>query len=177
MPLPPLPDNNTDRAWLKYTADGIEHEIVVRFPSATAQATIVTAMTTLANGLKGFIRTTDSFTALRHQDSGSTLSFPLDWTAIAGTNPAVPDADNKPAYLSIVGRSLGGYRCRMTMFCPTGADTLLYRINRVSGNGADTFLDAVEAMTPAPVAKDGQNVVWNQYANRGYNAYWQRQQR
>lgn len=172
MPLPPLPANNTDRAWLKYTSQGQAHEIVFRFPSATTQANIIAACTAFANSIKVELLTTDSFTALRHQDSGSNLSFPLAWTAIAGTKSATPDNDNKAKFLALSGRSLAGYRCRLTMFLPGINDTVGFRILTTTA-----LQTAVAAMTTAPVAIDGAAVVWNGYTNVGYNAYWQRQLR
>ena len=172
MPLPPLPANNTDRAWLKYTAQGIEHEIVFRFPSTTPQADIITACTAFANSIKGNVLTSDAFTGLRHQDSGSSVSFPLAWTSIAGTLSGTPDGDNRAKFESITGRSLAGYRARLTFFLPNMGDTVGYRIT--AGHVLNT---AVAAMTTPPVAIDGAAVVWNTYANVGYNAYWQRQLR
>lgn len=172
MPLAPLPANNTDRAWLRYTANGQQHEIVFRFPSATTQANIVTAVTAFANSIKSSLLTTDSFTALRHQDSGSNLTFPLAWSNIAGTNAGAVDADNTPKFVSMTGRSLNGYRCRLTMFLPSVTDAQKYRMT-----GSTALQTAVAAMTTAPVAIDGAAVVWNSYTNVGYNAYWQRQQR
>lgn len=172
MPLPPLPENNTDRAWLKYTCMGTSHEVVFRFPSSTTQANIITAVTAFANSIKVAMPTTDSFTGLRHQDSGSNLSFPLAWTSIAGTYANAVTADEEAKYYSITGRSLNGYRCRITFFTPAPLDSAGYRT--ASGSNLQT---AVAAMTTAPVAIDGAAVVWNTYTNIGYNSYWQRQLR
>lgn len=172
MPLPPLPANNTDRAWLKYTAQGVSHEIVFRFPSTTTQANIITACTSFANSFKSMMLPTDTFTGLRHQDSGSLLTFPLAWTSIAGTGSGTPDGDQKAKFIALSGRSLGGYRCKLTMFAPLWTDVSGFRV------ATSTQLQiAVAAMTPAPVAIDGGAVIWNTYTNIGYNAYWQRQLR
>jgi hypothetical protein len=170
MPLPPLAQNNTDRAWLKYTSVGVNHEIVFRFPSSTTQANIVTAVTAFANSMKSSMSNTDSFLSLRHQDSGSTLSFPLSFTAIAGTATPSTDQDNNAKFIAISGRSLNGYRVKLTFFTPNTGDSAKYR---VAGSGS--FATAVAAMTTQPVAIDGAAVVWNSYTNVGYNAYWQRQ--
>lgn len=175
MPLPPLPANNTDRAWLGYTYLGQQHEVVFRFPSATTQANIIAACASFANAMKGLIESTDSFNKLRHQDSGSTVSFPLTWTSIAGTSSGSSDGDDKARFIAVSGRSLAGYRCRLTLFTGAPPDSQGFRLNRATGNTADTFLAALEAMPTAPVAIDGQAVVWNQYVNEGYNSYWQRQ--
>lgn len=174
MPLPPLPENNTDRAWLKYTSVGIEHEIMFRFPSATPQADIATAMGVFANAMKAYILTTDSFSAVRHQDAGSTVSFPIAFTAVVGTATGIDDGDDKARFMSVTGRSLAGYRVKATLFTAQVTDATGYRQARSSGNYADVMLDAIEAMAVQPRAIDGNLVVWNQYVNLGYNAYWQR---
>lgn len=177
MPLPPLPENNTDRAWLKYTSLGVEHEMVFRFPASTPQADIATACGVVANALKAYISTTDSFSGIRHQDAGSIVSFPISFTPVAGTGTGLDDGDDKPRYMSITGRSLQGYRVKLTQFTGQVTDATGYRQARLAGNYADVFLDAIEAMAVQPRAIDGNLVVWNQYANMGYNAYWQRKQR
>lgn len=177
MPLPPLPFNNTDIAWLKYTSYGVQHEIMFRQPSATPQADIIANAVDLANALKAYIPSADAFIGLRHQDSGSNLSFPLAWTAISGTGATPTEFDDKAKFVSVVGRSLGGYRCRMTLFTPYPSDNGGYRVPAGNGGVYQAMLDAVQAMEPAAVAIDGQEVIWNQYTNVGYNAYWQRELR
>lgn len=177
MPLPPLPANNTDRAWLKYTSLGIEHEMVLRFPASTPQADISTACGVIANALKAYILGTDSFLGVRHQDAGSIVSFPIAFTPVVGTGSGLDDGDDKPRFMSITGRSLAGYRVKLTMFTGQVTDASGFRQNRASGNYADVFLDAIDAMAVQPRAIDGNLVVWNQYANFGYNSYWQRKSR
>lgn len=170
MPLPPLPENNTARAWLKYTSVGVEHELMFRPPNGTSLTDVGVMATTLANGLKSQMQTSDSFTGLRYSAQGSTLSFPLAWTPIAGTGSTSSDADNKAKFEALSGRSSGGYRCRMTFFTPNLPDSQQYR-----NNGATGFYTLVTSITPTFRAIDGLGVIWNSYTNLGYNAYWQRQ--
>lgn len=177
MPLPPLPDNNTDVAWLGYTSYGVQHELVFRQPSATPQADIVANAAALAQALKWGLLPTDSFNYLKHRDSGSNVSFPLSWTAVAGTYTGAYDLQGKALFIALSGRSLGGYRCRITFFTVTLADVLGYRQQVSAGAPASTFYNAVQAMEPAAVAIDGEPVIWNSYANMGFNAYWQRKSR
>jgi hypothetical protein len=172
MPLPPLPANNTDRAWLKYTSMGIEHELCFRAPAATPQADVIAMAVDLATYLKTLMLPTDAFIGLRHADSGSNLSFPLAWTNIVGTLAVTPELQDEVKFISITGRSLGGYRCRMTFFTPVVNDTQAWRIASSAG-----FVGAADALEPSAVAVDGNPVIWNQYINTGYNAYWQRERR
>ena len=177
MPLPPLPVNNTDRAWLKYTSGGIEHEMCWRMPAATPQADVITQANTIATNFKGQLPTADGFISLRHQDAFSTLSFPLAFTAQAGTSATAYEANDKPRFIAWSGRSLGGYRCRFTFFSPYVPDTVAYRVNVGVLPTYDALLTALKALTPTLRAVDGQAVIWNNYHNLGYNSYWQRQER
>jgi len=156
---------------------GTEHEMVFRFPAATAQATIVSELTTFANAVKNLMPTADSFLALRHQDAGSTVSFPLGWTAIAGTYASSMEVDDEAKFIAISGRSLAGYRCRLTYFTPVPFDTSGYRLPFSGAGALAGFLTAAQAISPALRAVDGVAVIWNQYINIGYNSYWQRQLR
>lgn len=151
---------------------GTEHEMVMRFPSATPQADQVANAVDIANSLKTAMLTSDSFLGVRHADSGSNLSFPLAFTPIAGTGSWTPETDDEAKFWSITGRSLGGYRCRLTFFTGASGDSAGYRII-----GSNNLLTAVGTAEPPLVAIDGQEVVWNNYMNIGYNSYWQRQLR
>lgn len=177
MPLPPLADNLTVRVWLKYTSMGQEHDLCFRQPALTSDVDVSANAVDLANALKTIMLSTDAFTGLRASAAGSTVSFPLAWTSIAGTLGTSVEADDAAKFVAISGRSSVGYRCRLTFFTPVPGDTIGYRQNRASANYADVLLDAVEAAEPALVALNGGVVIWNQYANFGYNAYWQRQLR
>lgn len=172
MPLTPLPSNNTVRAWLKYTSNGIQHELCFRLPAGSSAADVVVDAGQLATYGKALLRTTDSFSALRMSAAGSNLSFPLSWTAIAGLDSSTIELQDKAKFFALSGRSAGGYRCRLTLFNPASSDDLGYRVASSGG-----LVGAVAGLTHPLVAVDGQPVIWNQYINIGYNSYWQRQQR
>jgi hypothetical protein len=175
--MAPLNPNSTDRAWLKYTSMGTEHELMFRQPDATPQADIIANAVGIANALKSFMWTGDSFIGLRHADGGSNLSFPLAWTAIAGTNDTTPVTDDEAKFVAVAGRSLGGRRSRMTFFTPYPSDALGYRTPAPGSFAPGALWTAVQGMEPPNVAVDEQEVIWNSYINIGYNSYWQRQLR
>lgn len=177
MPLPPLPPNNTITAWLGYTSVGFRHEMQFRCPSGTSTSSIIGVANALAGNLKSRMRTTDSFLDLKYRAAGSIVSLPLAFTAQSGTSGASVENDDSTKFFAVSGRSNGGYRVKMTFFCPTPSDAIGYRQGRTAGNEADSFLTTVEAFTASICAVDGLPVVWHQYANFGYNAYWQRQMR
>jgi hypothetical protein len=177
MPLPPLPENNTDRAWLKYTSAGVEHELCFRLPSATPQSTFITVATAIANAMKNMLTTADAFTGLRHADAGSNLSFPLAWTAIAGTNSTSWELEDKAHFWALSGRSLDGYRCKVTFFSVYVDDTKQYRTPAPGTGGAGQFYSAITGASPSLVSVSGAAMIWNAYINQGYNSYWQRELR
>lgn len=175
MPLPPLPDNNTGRAYLEYTWGAITHEICFRHADTASQADYIATATALANALKPYIGTSDRFTALRFSNDGSNLSFPLAWTAIAGTGSDPTNDHQRAAFVALSGRSSGGYRCRITFFTNYWGVSNDYRAPTTGTNAGAALYSAVTSATPVLVAKDGAGVIWNAYVNQGENAYWQRQ--
>lgn len=172
MPLPPLAENNTVRGWLKYSNMGVEHELQFRLPAGSSSADVGLTGQDLATGLKSLLPDTDSFKGLRWAIAGSNLSFPLPFAAIAGTGGAASgELDDKAKFIALAGRSLNGYRCRITLFTAATPDTQGYR------GPTGTLYNVVTALSMPLVAIDGAPVVWNAYSNVGYNAYWQRQLR
>lgn len=177
MPLPPLPANNTDRYWLKYTSALLEHEMCFRLGDTTTQADGIAVATTLANALNDYLTPSDAFTALRYSPAGSDLSFPLSWTTIAGAGPGTYELDDRTNFFSLVGRSAGGYRCRITFFTPYHSDTDGFRVPTSTAGAAAVLYSTVVGLSPTLRAVDGLGVVWNGYVNTGWNAYWQRELR
>jgi hypothetical protein len=177
MPLPPLPDNNTDRYWLKYKNAGIEHEICFRLASSTTTANGIATAQAIAAALDNYTDTTGGFTALRKSQTGSDLSFPVAWTSVPGTNSTAYESDDKVSFVALSGRSAGGYRCRITFFTPFTLDDDGFRLSTTSGLAGQALYDAVTALSPVLVAKDGLGVIWNAYVNTGWNSYWQRRSR
>lgn len=172
MPLPPLADNLTVRAWLKYTSMNTTHELCFRMPSGSTTSAISSTANTLVTGLTGIMHTTNSFIGLRYSAAGSNLSFPISFSSVAGTASHVAEKDDESKFLSVVGRSAAGYRIKCTFFTAAFPDTTGYRTALPSN-----LYNAVITAGAALVAKDGGAVIWNPYSNIGYNSYWQRQLR
>lgn len=177
MPLAPLPANNTARAWLKYTSMGTEHEMCFRLPAASTTTDYITIAASLANGLKGFMWSSDAFTSLRYSAAGSIVSFPLAFTAITGTNGTSPVVDDEAKFVAMSGRSSAGYRCRITFFTPYPADTLGFRVAAPASFAPAALYATVTGLSIPLHAVDQVAVIWNAYINIGYNSYWQRQLR
>lgn len=175
--MAPLPENNTITAWLDYTMQGVEHEMVLRFADGTDNATIANVGTGIANALRGIMPTGDNFTGMRVRAKGSNFSFPIAFTPVAGQKSDGIADGNKPNFLSVTGRTSGGRRVRATFFCVFQEPDANYRTAPGESPFVEAWLDQLEAPANNVVGIDGLTPIWNQYANQGTNAYWQRQMR
>ena len=175
MPLPDLPPENTLRAWLKYTWGDQEHELCFRLGSGATTGDVQLHAASFAAALKNYIGTTDAFTALRYSAAGSTLSFPLAFTATAGTNSAPTNDQQRASFVALAGRSSGGYRCRITFFSNYWGTENDFRSSTTGSNAGAALYSVATTVTPALTAIDGNAVIWNAYVNQGFNSYWQRQ--
>lgn len=175
MPLPPLADNLTVRAWLKYSWGGVEHELCYRLESTATTGDIATAANALTTALKPYLGASDSFKALRYSPALSNLSFPIPTTAVAGTGSDPTNDQQRASFVALAGRSSGGYRCRVTFFSNYWGTANDFRGGTTGGNAGAALYGAITGLAPDIVAKDGNPVIWNAYVNQGFNAYWQRQ--
>lgn len=175
MPLTPLPQNNTARAWLKYTWGGVEHELCFRLGSSAAPGDFQLVAASFANALKNYIGSSDAFTALRYSAAASIVSNPLAWTPIAGGGNDPTNDDQRASFVALSGRSPAGYRCRVTFFSNYWGVANDFRAPTTGTNAGAALYAVATTVTPPLVAVDGVPVVWNAYVNQGKNSYWQRQ--
>lgn len=177
MKLPPLPDNNTDRILIQYTSFGQQHVAELRVADGISPATAIDVYNGYANLMKALITTSDVITGARFAEKGTLVSFPLTVSAVQGTNAGAPPADNKPNFISIVGRSPTGYRTRFTVFTGVYGEASKYRMYPGEGAAAFALLNYMKADTNTFFAKDGVKAIINNYINLGVNSYFQRRQR
>lgn len=188
MPLPPLPDNNTVRYWLKYLSVGVEHEMMVRLPDFAVAADALGSANGLAQILKTRMVTTDSVTGLRYSPAGSSFSVPIPFTAVVGTLTAsFWLQDPESVQLSFTGRSFVDGRKVTYEFFTAQQTTSWPGDNRYNpGDSApidtfrENFVDFIEnGALPAQqaVTIGGSIPTMNAYVNIRSNAYWQNAQR
>lgn len=181
--MAPLPENGTIRYWVRYRANGHEHEALFRpseaaFDGQTQVNIFVARVASLFADIASLLPPDFSFISARWSDAGSTISLPSNVPAgVTGTGAAQPG--EAPAFITFVGRSPLGRRYRLHILgvtlSPADDPAWLgdYRIQAgesVQVAAAITNLNGWANL----VAIDGTHPNMYGYANVGYNAYWQR---
>lgn len=180
--MAPLPANNTHRLFIDYVANGREHTAQFRYegtPVPTSEFlesiddTLITFNPLMPNDW--------SFVAWSYVPEGGNFSIPIAGspTTFAGAITANPAT--APGFLSFIGRSDGGRRCRLYMLgCgifagSPGTGSSDYRISPGENTAVDAARAAVAALGLRAI--DGTDVNWKPYVNVGYNGHWQRKVR
>jgi hypothetical protein len=169
--MAPLPPNSTARFKVFYTSVGEQHTLQVR--SADSPAAVGLNVDDLFTALspKLFATVIDE---VQFAASGSNV-FNSVTTGIEGNTygTGAGSITNVPLYIDFVGRSADGRRVRASVF---GANDTGTDFRYVAGESA--AIDAAVAALQAPanhwLTIGGLEPVWKNYANGGFNAYWQR---
>jgi hypothetical protein len=176
MPLTDLSPQNTERWYLDYTVGGIQHTLIMRTAipysdanASTAMAGLLTAMSTLLNQL--------TVVGLRKSVQGSNVTNAATWSGASTYGTGTLPNNSRARFLSFVGRDSLGYRVRATVFGAAGTLDDNYRMTRAESTLVAASLDYLAARTNDFVTLAFNHPTWKQYANAGYNAYWQRQVR
>lgn len=175
--MAPLPDNLTDRYWLDYEGVYGKHSLMARFPALTSGSEAEAAMIALADACAPFLSTSTTITGLRRSDAGTDVSFPVDWVPVQGLNTTPTSQDQAPEFISFVGRSIDGVRVRYYLIGAPHNPDPNYRILRSESELVDDFLNVIENELYPFCTASGFIPVMNNYANLGYNAYFQRKRR
>lgn len=178
--MAPLPEDSTARLYLDYTAVGDEHTVQVRYATlaeATAAAAIWQALLEANPAAFG---SNVTFTGARASAPGTNVSNPVPFDPVTFVGTAVA-ANQAPRFLSWAGRTTGGRRVRY-YFYGFNIDNAVPNDFRLSGEENAVYaafqddlfslLDETNA-----VAIDGLTPVMYNYANVGFNAYWQQEAR
>lgn len=183
-----LPQSNTARLWLDYTAPWtsgvVEHTFMVRYSgadrtAAAAQArvlswlTAVTAASLISNWR--FIR---ARTALAGEDFSLTQTLVSGLASFVGSNATGITKAQSTAQWTWQGRSASSpRRCSITLFGLVPANESPNG-RLLGGSGGTAFVTnsvaALNAASSPLVAIDGTVVTWYNYVNTSRNAYWER---
>lgn len=172
-----LPTETTRRFFIDYTNANQNHTLLVRATSVATISDVETEVGGLFNALAPrLLRTT--ILGVREAAAGSPFSFPvpsfLDGN-VYGTGADAPV--ERAAFISFVGRSATGRRCRVYIFGPDFNPDDNWRYTRAELPEVGLARDIIENSANLFRAIDGAKVFWQDYANFGYHAYWQKEQR
>lgn len=183
----PFADNNTARYWVTYTSAGKQHDLLFRGTETATIGTMNGPVSSICTAMRPLMRTLDGFLSARFAAKGSNFSTPVAWTPIFGTGSNTGgDGDPESFFLDFVGRDYTfGAHARWSLFTAS-ADAPRPATNRVNGADNAKVQAVITALTtqannPTTASRictisQGQPVIYP-YANTGFNAYWQRQQR
>lgn len=176
MPLVPLAPDNTKRYYLDYTHAGVEHTMVVRTNQSVTDSAVVSQIDAFLTDISTLIQTIE-ITGFRKSEILSNVTNPVTWTGAASYSVIAAQAVSRPNFLSWTGRSPAGYRARITVFGRNTSPTDNYRITTSESAPVANAIDQLELVPGIFLAIDGDEPVWNPYANAGSNSYWQRKVR
>lgn len=175
--MAPLPQNNTARYVVHYTSGGREHVQEWRSQppaSPTAMAAFLNQVWSDASPILFHAHILKTVFYAQGADFGTDVVMP----GFDGQDYGSGDPTNNTAalFLNFVGRGNDGRRVRVSFYSPIGTDPS-WRFN----GGEDTHVDDVVADLRSNSVNlksiGGGAVNWYDYANVGYNAYWQRKRR
>lgn len=175
--MAPLPDNLTDRYWVDYSGLMGKHSMLFRTIPGTDLEAATARIVEVVQTLTAWSFTTTVFFQLRRSVVGTDVSFPVPWTPIAGGATAQQLPQDYPQFVSWVGRGLDGVRVKFSLQgtnVEADADYRQYADN--TPQVAATIAALSDPVTPFVTASGGQFIL-NNYANTGFNAYFQRKRR
>lgn len=172
--MAPLPSNNTAVVYLDYNTCGEDHTLQMRHDGTASNDDTMAVMDAFLLALSPGLNLVTIIGA-RARDAGGAVTYPLTWpgdpTYGSGAGPHYESAN----FLDFIGRSIGGRRCRVSVFgwsvqADAGGED--YRLSASESTAVAAALAVLEAGSGTPVSIDGDPVNWHQYANMGVNAYW-----
>lgn len=175
--MAPLPENNTETWFLRYTSMEQEHTLQFRVLEMTAESAVITFADALVAILRTAMLQTDSIMELQRRVQGSQFTFTRKTYNVQGNVVGVGGAGQQTQFYSWTGRSDEGRDVRMTFFTPRAPEVPNYRLSAIDDAFAADVLNHLMASDTLLAAIDNRPVIWNAYTNVGYNSYWQREAR
>lgn len=166
-----LPPDNTARYRVNYTTVGKQHAFQVR--SAMSPSAFGTFVNAFLNQLST-VMYASTVADVVWAPSGSSVFNPVTtgaeghtWGSGAGTVIEIPQ------FVNFIGRTSGGHRVRLAVF-GVGVSSVDYRFLAGENSAIDNTINHLVLNASTLLGIDGLNPVWKNYANTGFNAYWQK---
>lgn len=180
--MAPLPYNSTSVLKVQYTHDSFgEREMLFRAPTGVSANDITTSVVAFLGVVASVFWFDEvSTTGATWQAAGTDFSLPTTFPVLTGANTGALAGTDVPRFFSVNGRGIGtGRETKVGFyFVDTPVDDN-YRYAYGELATVDTLLDAWQALCEDETVCTigGDVIVPRQYANVGYNAYWQRRLR
>jgi len=173
MPLSPLPESNTKRYFLVYTADTVEHRAQIRVANTVSDAAAVLELAGLITDIQALLYVSTHFNSLEVADEGSDIRNPVSgWTAITGSGDADEPDINRPLSHSFVGRSPTGRKVRLFLFGTQFGTPTEWRVTPGGGSAITTAIARLNSTASFYLAIDGSKPIWYPYVNVKYNDHY-----
>lgn len=176
MPVPALPPDNTKRYKVTYTSLGNQHDFTVRCGPTGNDAGASNAIDDLLTALTSqlYAMTVD---ALDFAVAGSSVFNPAASTLPGSTYGSGTAAGLLfPQFVAFQGRSAAGHKCRLSVY-GIKIEENDYRFNPGDSAVVDAAIDVLQGSSVYFHSIDDLKPTWYDYANTGFNAYWQRKGR
>jgi hypothetical protein len=177
--------NYTSRYLVKYRAAGRTHRMSVRY-GLTLGPPPVGLVTTISNVLTALAPVLVSdFAVLSagYIQQATAIELPAPAPTAAGGTAAWTAGDS-PRFISFTGRSITGQPAAFYVYgvsLDPGTDAQVfandYRVLVSEQGDVEIAVNELNAPLVSITANDASEVIWNQYVNVAYNAYYQRKAR
>jgi len=171
--MAPLPVESTSRYVVHYSSGGHAHTQTFRTDPPASPSAMETFLDALWSAVAPILFQCTITDVVFYPDTvviGNSVAMPSFIGQVYGSGTPIPV--EQPLYVNFIARSTGGRRYRLAFFSPTGTDPS-FRFYTAEDANVAAAVALLEGMTDL-VGIDSLPLVWKQYANNGYNAYWQR---
>ena len=170
--MAPLPESNTDRAFLTYRVAEQEHTMTVRYNSESATlAEVITSIDDFITAIEPLLYSS-SFVRFETSVNGSNVRVPQTWTGQTEWGGSAADPDDAPYFLSFTGKDVEGRRFRLEIFGRGVNVGLPWRIFAVDDSSVAAALAVLETEAAVFLTIAGNTPYFNQYANRSVSQHW-----
>jgi hypothetical protein len=171
MALPPLPESNTERYWLRYNMDGQEHTLQQRVPTGHPSSAVVSAYDQFLVAMAPSLWQID-IVGLERAVIGSNVRNPVVWTGAVSYGLGAPTDITQATTYSFTGRSNDGRKIRAFLF---GAKNIGQDDFRTESTESSDIANAVFVLNGLPngfLSISGLKPVFHAYANINLNQHW-----
>lgn len=174
MSIPALPPTSTERWFYDYVANDVQHTLIMRTSDEREASAATEALDAFLTSIAGNLSEITTV-GLRVARIGSNITLPQDTTGLASTYGSTPgSAINVPLQVTFTGRSTDGHKARVGIFGWLSQTDASWRISRAEDADVASGLDSLAGLSTGGffTSISGHAVLWNQYANIGYNDHW-----